>query len=674
MSDKKEQNSSILPELLAPAGSIECFHAAIDAGADAVYLGTSEFNARLRAKNFTSKTLSYLVPYAHDRNVKVYVTLNTLIKQSELENVIHTLYQLEQIGVDGLIVTDPGVIRIARSRFPGLKLHGSTQMIFHNSAGALTASRLGLSRIVLSRELTKEEITAITRNSPVELEAFVHGALCYSISGACLASSFLGGASGNRGRCTQVCRRNFRSDRKCGYFFSPRDLCGLDHIPFYIQNRISSLKIEGRMKGPEYVHTVVSAYRLALDHPDSLEEAARILSEDLGRAKCAFFLDGIKCAEVLDTESTGTGIYIGNVVESSGCKISVDGSQSVMIGDRIRVQPPTSQKGEASNVLGVEESSTNCTLLLKTPVEANPGDPVYLVSRKSSFANLRSHTEIKVAPRNFKEYYQGARRILEEFTGVSSENKKRDTLWIKIDHIEWLKFIEHSPCQRLIFAGDYSEMPGLLGNEELLSIWRSRLCLCLPPFIPEEDLSKWRKIISRASSMKIKRWVCANIGQIQMFHSGIELIADNPFWCMNNAARKAIGELGVSGFVYSLEDDLMNVRRIASGDGILCLYSSVPLFISRIFPSIGPGKEVTDTSEVKFIANNKNGLFYLLSKDPFCIANRKEKMSQAGINNFLIDLCFSQANEELFRVVIDAYKNGTKPEDSTLFNFKAGLK
>ncbi len=197
------------PELLAPAGTVECFRAAIDAGANAVYLGLTDFNARLRARNFTMKTLSYAVPFAHARGVRVYVTFNTLVKQAELGRAVDFLYQIEQIGVDAVIVQDMGIARIAAAEFPRLRLHASTQTAVHNSAGADACRRLGFRRVVLARELTLAEIGTICAASKIEVEVFVHGALCYSISGECLASSFFGGSSGNRGRCTQVCRRAF---------------------------------------------------------------------------------------------------------------------------------------------------------------------------------------------------------------------------------------------------------------------------------------------------------------------------------------------------------------------------------------------------------------------------------------------------------------------------------
>jgi U32 family peptidase len=327
------------PELLAPAGSIDSFHAAIEAGADAVYLGLSDFNARLRAKNFTAKTLSFLLPYAHKHNVKLYVTLNTLIKQAELEPVVHTLYQLDQIGVDALIVSDIGLIAIARKHFPRLQLHASTQMAVHNSAGAQAAIGFGLKRVILSRELTIEEIRSIKNRSAVELEVFVHGAFCYCVSGLCLASSFLGGSSGNRGRCTQVCRRKFSASAGKGHYFSPRDLCGVDFLPQFSDMGIASFKIEGRMKSAAYVYAVVNAYRRVIDDDISLEEAKELLLRDLGRKKSAFFLGGTRQTGFIDAASPGTGDLIGTVIEADGDRLILDATRPLAAGDRIRLQP-----------------------------------------------------------------------------------------------------------------------------------------------------------------------------------------------------------------------------------------------------------------------------------------------------------------------------------------------
>ena len=205
------------------------------------------------------KRSAYAVPYAHSRHVKIYVAFNTLLKQAELERAVHSLYQLEQIGVDGLIVQDLGVVDIVRTAFPRLRLHASTQLSVHNSAGVRACADLGLKRVVVAREMTVDEIAKACAVDGCEIEVFVHGALCYSLSGMCLASSFFGGASGNRGRCTQVCRRSFEAtgpeNDGCaqGYFFSPNDFCALDSLHRLKLAGVKSLKIEGRMKGPEYV-------------------------------------------------------------------------------------------------------------------------------------------------------------------------------------------------------------------------------------------------------------------------------------------------------------------------------------------------------------------------------------------------------------------------------------
>lgn len=378
------------PELLAPAGSIESFHAAIEGGADAVYLGLNDFNARLRANNFSMKALSYLVPFAHVRRVKLYVTLNTLIKQAELGPLIHTLYQLEQIGVDAIIAADFGLIDIARTFFPKLKLHASTQMTIHNSTGLRQAEKLGLRRAILSRELTLQEIASLCKTTSVELELFVHGALCYGISGLCLASSYLGGSSGNRGRCTQVCRRKFKTAGGSGYLFSPDDLCALDFLPqINACGAIQSLKIEGRMKGPDYVFTVVKAYRMALDDPEKLPEAKELAAHDFGRHKTSFFLNGLRTPGIIDaSRPSGTGELIGKIRELRQNAIVVASKATLLANDRIRIQPHNGFEGETGMVLHAATDETGIAIVLKKTVPCSTGDTVYLIGRRGTAPDL----------------------------------------------------------------------------------------------------------------------------------------------------------------------------------------------------------------------------------------------------------------------------------------------
>lgn len=257
-------------ELLVPVGDFDCLKAAVQNGADAVYLGSSEFNARHGATNFDLEQLERAINYAHLRNVKVHLTLNTLIKDNEFEAAINLAHKVYELGIDAIIVQDLGLAMFLINNFPNLPIHASTQMTCHNLSGALYLEKLGFNRIVLSRELSIQEINDIKSNVSCEIEVFVHGALCISYSGQCLYSSLIGGRSGNRGKCAQGCRlpyellENSNTIDK-GYLLSPRDLCSLEILPDLLQTNIDSLKIEGRMKSPEYVATVTRIYRKYLD-------------------------------------------------------------------------------------------------------------------------------------------------------------------------------------------------------------------------------------------------------------------------------------------------------------------------------------------------------------------------------------------------------------------------
>jgi putative protease len=242
-------------ELLAPAGSWEAFLAAIKNGADAVYLGGKDYSARQSAANFDDGELVKAVKYAHLRGKKIYVTVNTLIDAGEFEDALDYLNRIHQFGVDGVIIQDVGLMNAARQLLPQLRLHASTQMTIHNSAGVEFMRGQGIQRVVLARELSLAEITAISKTvKGVELEVFVHGALCYSYSGQCLFSSMVGGRSGNRGRCAQPCRLPYQllADGKevnlsaqGQYLLSPADLCLVEYLPELYHAGVNSLKIEG---------------------------------------------------------------------------------------------------------------------------------------------------------------------------------------------------------------------------------------------------------------------------------------------------------------------------------------------------------------------------------------------------------------------------------------------
>lgn len=271
----------VLPELLAPAGSFEHLKAAVKAGADAVYMGGHQFGARAYADNFSQQDIIDALHYAHFYNVRLYLTINTLMKEEELQKKLYGfLKPYYEAGLDGVIVQDAGTASFVRRHFPSMEVHASTQMTIMDVYGAKAAKRMGLCRIVPARELSLEEISRIKRETGLDIEVFIHGALCYCYSGQCLLSSMYGGRSGNRGRCAQPCRLPYEvydssgrslMGRSC-HVLSPKDLCTIEQLPALIAAGVDSLKIEGRMKNVEYVAGVTAIYRRYLDRYRELAE------------------------------------------------------------------------------------------------------------------------------------------------------------------------------------------------------------------------------------------------------------------------------------------------------------------------------------------------------------------------------------------------------------------
>jgi putative protease len=278
-------------ELLAPAGTVEVFETAVAAGADAVYVGAPGLNARALAKHFTMADVAAMIDHGHKNKAKVYVAMNSLMKEAEIPQALELMASFYALKVDAVILQDLGIYYLARKYFPDLRLHASTLMGAHNSLAVRKFSEMGFQRVVLAREMTLAEITRAHEQSDVELEVFIHGALCFSYSGLCLFSSFLGGKSGLRGRCVQPCRRLYNwggrgKGKRAGYLFSMNDLSGLTLIADLARAGVTSLKIEGRMRSAKYVGSVVKAYRKVIDSPTdkaAVAEALDILDEAMGR-------------------------------------------------------------------------------------------------------------------------------------------------------------------------------------------------------------------------------------------------------------------------------------------------------------------------------------------------------------------------------------------------------
>ena len=355
-------------ELLAPAGNMECLHAAVKAGADAVYLGAGHFNARRGADNFSLENLAEACDYAHLRGVKIYLTLNTVVLPSELPDALELARQAYRCGVDAFIVQDIG-ISIELSRImPDVEVHVSTQMNIHDEDGLRAAAALGATRVTLARELSLAEIARLhelAEELGVELESFAHGALCICYSGQCFMSSLVGGRSANRGRCAQACRLPYelhnRALRKTldapgEHLLSPKDLCTANLIPELLHAGVASLKIEGRMKSPEYVQAVVGVYRavinrveaaidrdgidsvVASDAPElrASEEEMNVLSEAFSRGFTTAYLKGKRGNEIMSYgRPNNRGVFVGRVAKVREGLVFIDPETELHVGDLI---------------------------------------------------------------------------------------------------------------------------------------------------------------------------------------------------------------------------------------------------------------------------------------------------------------------------------------------------
>lgn len=344
-------------ELLAPAGSPEALRAAVVNGADAVYLGLEQFSARAGADNFTTGNLREWVRYAHLFGVKVYVAINTIIKQSEMDDALAAVSFAHQSYADAIIVQDLGLIAQIRQTMPDIVLHGSTQMGFHNLEGALCAEQLGLRRIVLARETPLSEIRRISKETSLELEYFVHGALCIGFSGNCYMSSYVSGLSGNRGRCLQLCRKSYKaacnSFHVDGYWLSPADLCLVDYLSELQAAGIDSFKIEGRLKRKEYVGETVRVYKKAMNGIELSDEDRESLGVLFNRGNFhSGYLDNKDV--VFPYTPSHLGITIGTVKSVENNVAQLDVNREIHKGDGIKFIRGKFEVGTASCKGGCE--------------------------------------------------------------------------------------------------------------------------------------------------------------------------------------------------------------------------------------------------------------------------------------------------------------------------------
>lgn len=388
-------------DLLSPVGDFESLKAAVQNGADSVYFGANLFSARAFASNFDEQGLKKAIEYAKLRGVKTNLTLNTLIKDSEFLEALNLAKKAYEFGIDAIIVQDLGLGTKLIKLFPDLPIHASTQITVHNLNGALELENLGFKRVVLSRELSTNEIEYICKNTNIEVECFAHGALCISYSGQCLFSSMIGGRSGNRGKCAQPCRLPYElleNDKKInsGYLLSTRDLCGLDYIPFFAKAGVSCLKIEGRMKSSEYVATVTRIYRKYIDL--ALSNEPYQVDEKDRKELMQVFNRGMSSSGHLDDEPNrklvykekpnNMGLYLGIVQKYNKAKgyITLKLREPVEVGDTVSLQNETGSYTISElmeNGKNISQTKIGQTVTIgRMKGNINVGDKIYKMSSK----------------------------------------------------------------------------------------------------------------------------------------------------------------------------------------------------------------------------------------------------------------------------------------------------
>ena len=395
-------------DLLSPVGDFDCLKAAVQNGANSVYFGANLFSARAFASNFDLDELKNAIQYARIRGVKTNLTLNTLIKNDEFEDAFYLAKKAYEFGIDAIIVQDLGLAKMLIKSFPDLAIHASTQMSVHNLQGVLELQELGFKRVVLSRELSIGEIEYICRNSNVEIECFIHGALCISYSGQCLFSSMIGGRSGNRGKCAQPCRLPYKllennSVIDSGYLLSTRDICGLDFIPDIINAGVTCLKIEGRMKKPEYVATVTRIYRKYIDLAESSEPYVvddadrKILMQAFNRGSfsCGHLSNEPNKKLVFKDKSDNMGLFLGKVEKYNSNKgyITVKLNEPIEVGDTVALERESGTYNVSEvmvsnkNIKGTKVGQTVTIARMKGNIKL--GDKIFKMSSKSqnSIAN-----------------------------------------------------------------------------------------------------------------------------------------------------------------------------------------------------------------------------------------------------------------------------------------------
>ena len=658
MSDKRIQP---LPELLCPAGSPEALDAAIEGGADAVYLGGTTFNARMNAHNFGGDALRSAVLRAHSYGVKVYLTLNTLVGDREISAALVAAEEAANAGVDALIVADLGVAAALHRTFPMLELHASTQASSHNSLSAQKLKEIGFSRIVIARETPAADLFETVKNSPLEIEMFIHGALCVSHSGQCLFSSLVGGRSGNRGECAQPCRLPFACKKGgCSYPLSLKDLSLAEHVPALIESGVASLKIEGRMKAPEYVRDTTRIWRRLLDErraatPDEMRELASIFSrggftDGYYREKIDKKMLGVRSEDDKSASRTLTP-FVGitrKVPLDFAVRMKENEPITLTVSDKSRQICVTGDVPQAALTapLSAEHLERNLSKLGGTPYSVGSfivemDDRLMLpVSRLNDLRRRAiAAWEAEFAPKAIEK----TPYMMQKSQHVCQ--KTRSARFYTPEQI--------TPTARDFFDRIY--LPLGKESEEVGGV-------VLPPVIFERDLQRVAKMLTTAAAKGARYALVGNLGHIEIVkQAGLIPVGDFRFNVTNCETVRVLEDMGISSVILSPELSLPQARDI-KGDTSLIVYGRIPLMtvekcvireVSDCDTCDKNAAILTDRRGVRFPVlrewEHRNVIYNSL---PTSMSDRQDQLLKAGIiaEHFLFSTETPDEVDEIIRL------------------------
>ncbi len=654
------------PELLLPVGNVEAFYAAIEGGADAVYVGLKAFNARGRASNFNNYQFLLLLNEAIKNKVKVYVTLNTVIKNKEIQELLDTLWFLSKTKVSAVIIQDWGTYHLIKEHFPKLVIHASTQMANHNSAGLSHAKRLDFERVILARELTFPELQDIQKNPPIETEIFVHGALCYSFSGMCMFSSYLGGSGANRGFCTQPCRRFYKAEKSNTLAFSLKDNQLIDYVPELSKIGVNSLKIEGRLKSGEYVYQVAQAYKKVINDPSTIDEAKELLKLDLGRDKTQWFY--AKNVSDAITKNPNTGLPIGKVEQVSPNSISFYPSVELSKGNRLRIRTTNDSEQLAFKIEEFEVFESGKVEIKTNHKGIKQGNEIYLAGlRIKKFPSKLKGDAKKVSdqmPHSLKrKFSDGVRKF---------KPMNKQTIFVRINSIDWLRKLNLNEVEQLIIQLTKNQWEELRLDLPFLQKNKHKLWFELPQFISEKDLAFYKQLCLNITQKGFKQFSLSHLSQKEFLPNGTVFLTNENVYCYNDAAAQLLRSEGAKWVMSPFENEFDNLLSGANRNIIVPMHYYPKLFYSR--QPVKLNEQFNDDQNHTYRKEIRNGITIVVPDKPVSLFQYREKLNNKRFNQFLIDLSFESPSKHTLKRLYTKFKKSEQDQPSTTFNFKKGLK